>query len=213
MDLTVIVPVLNEGLEIEGCLASIRETFRGEVIVVDGGSQDDTVERALKSERKVFHGPSGLANQCNFGAARATGDVLLLVAADVRLPPGWPTIIQTALQPSVVGGGFRLNIAGAGLFYQLINFGGNFRARFYGITLPDQGLFVRREVFEAVGGMSSHSLIPFAKLCLDLAAHGDFRLLPQPATSSPRKWERHGRWATTWRHAKIFARFCRQEGR
>jgi len=206
--------VLDEGSEIEGALASLREVFRGEVLVVDGGSSDDTVERALKTERKVLHAAAGIASQCNFGAGRATGDILFFVGADVRLPPDFHGhILSLFRSPYVAAGGFRLHIAGQGFFFKLISWGGNWRSRTWQMTFPDQGLFVRRDYYEKLGGMDSSSRIPFAKFCRAVSACGEFVILPEPVVSSPRKWLQHGKWRTTFHHLKVFSQFLCAEGR
>jgi hypothetical protein len=109
--------------------------------------------------------------------------------------------------PYIVGGGFHLAIDSKGVAFGIISWGGNFRARYLKIALPDQGLFTRRAAFETVGGMDPESLIPFARLAFDLAKHGEWRILPGVVHTSPRKWLERGLMATTLTHMGTYLRF------
>lgn len=210
MILTAIVPALNEADHIQACVEALAAEA-DEVLVVDGGSRDATRETAIDAGAGVVSAPRGLASQCNAGATRARGDVLLFLAADSLVPQGFRQAIEETLaSPYVAAGGFRLAIRDERFAYRVIEFGGNFRARFVGMALPDQGLFVRRSAYEALGGMRRDSLIPFARLCFDLRSQGEFRLARRRVLTSPRKWYQHGKLATTWSHVTTYVRFRRE---
>lgn len=212
MSLSVVVPALNEAANIGRCVAALRQGFAGEILVVDGGSRDETAALAARAGARVIACERGLARQCNAGAGQASGDALFFIAADSVVPPGWSGAIERALgSPYVIGGGFHLAIDGPGAAFRVISWGGNFRARYLRIALPDQGLFTRRAAFEAAGGMSTASLIPFARLAFDLTRHGEWALVPEVVHSSPRQWLEHGVLATTLSHVGTYLRFKRLE--
>lgn len=208
MILSVIVPTLNEEKNIPACLRSLRDDLGGEVIVVDGDSADATVAVALEANGRVWHGPRGLAQQCNFAAARARGDVLFFLSADCVAPTGYERAIAQVMQsPYAAGGTFQLDLDDPGLIYRAITFGGNFRSRYLRIGLGDQGLFVRKSVFTKVGGMRENSRIPFLQLCTDLKREGEFRILNAAVKSSSRKWREHGVLRTVLHHNLTYLKF------
>lgn len=212
MTISVIVPTLNEATVLDGTLSALRKEFNGELWVVDGGSRDRTKEIALAYTDRVLGGPLGLARQCNLAARHAAGDILFFVAADCVVPAGWVSAVEGALQsPYVVGGGFTLQLDDDALAYRILAWGGNFRSRYLRVVLGDQGLFVRRNVFLTVGGMREGSLIPHAKLCFDIAAHGEVVILSDTMLSSSRKWKERGLLATTFTHLRTYLKFKRRE--
>lgn len=208
MKLTVIVPARNEAAQIEACLKSLRREHAGELIVADGGSTDGTPALAEALGATVLRCEPGLAGQINRAVDAASGDVVFLVAADSRPEPGWMAAIESALvSPYVLGGGFRLQLDDNHWGLRLITWGGNFRSRYLGITLPDQGLFVRRDAFRDVGGMATGSLIPYVLLCHRLKEGGEFRVLSHAMVSSARKWRDYGMLRTTGHHVWTYLKF------
>jgi glycosyltransferase involved in cell wall biosynthesis len=206
LKISVVIPTYNERDQIEDCLRALD--FAGEVVVVDGGSTDGTRERVPTA----LVSPRGLATQCNHGVAAATGDVIFFVSADSRAPGGWRDAIEKTLRsPYVVAGGFTLALADSARAFRVIEWGGNFRSRYLKIALPDQGLFVKRTAFEAVGGMREDSMIPYARLCFDLHREGEFVLLPHRMRSSARKWRERGIFGTSFSHVRTYLRFKRRE--
>lgn len=180
-----------------------------ERILVDGGSWDGTPQLAANVVGRVWHGPRGLAAQCNYGAQKTNADYLLFVAADSRLPLGWEKEIELILcDTQVAVGGFTLAIRDSHWAFRWIEAGGNFRARLEEIALPDQGLFVRRADFLAIGGMDVESAIPFAQLCRVLRKKkGEFRLSRLRTETSSRKWRTHGLVKTVWHHFITYLTF------
>jgi glycosyltransferase involved in cell wall biosynthesis len=214
MNVSVILPSLNEERFIEPCLSSILEENPYEVIVVDGGSSDGTQKKASALGAKVLVCPKGLARQCNEGAKKATGEVLLFVACDCLLPSGWLCEINEYFtSPYVIAGAFRLNIQGRGLFFRATTLLGNLRARRVGMTLPDQGLVVKKEDFYAAGEMNEQSLIPFAELSFSLKPRGEWVWMKKSVRSSSRKWDTHGKMKVALYHQKTWRTFMQSRYR
>ncbi|MGD9631899.1 MULTISPECIES: TIGR04283 family arsenosugar biosynthesis glycosyltransferase [unclassified Afipia] len=193
--LTIIIPVLNEAQEIDAALGALQ-SLRGsgvEVIVVDGGSADMTLAVASEFCDLAIAAPRGRASQMNAGAALARGRYLLFLHSDTTLPDRACEEIATALGDSGgLWGRFdvkiRSDLAALGIVARLMNS----RSRLTGIATGDQAIFVRRDVFERIGGF------PDIPLMEDLAISKVLRRLGRPAclslkvTTSGRRWEKHG---------------------
>jgi rSAM/selenodomain-associated transferase 2 len=196
MELSVIIPTLDEAARLATTLASIPEGT--EIVVSDGGSHDDTRAIAEAAGAIVVTGARGRASQMNRGAEAASGDALVFVHADCVLPTGWLEAIGGALSdPDVVGGAFRLRIRNAGLALRLIAFGSNLRARFLRTPYGDQALFVRRVGFEQAGGFPEIPFMEDVAFVRRLRQAGRLALLPISVTTDPRHWERLGPARTT----------------
>lgn len=204
LSLSVIVPVRNEAPLIEGFLAHVRERVGGaELLVVDGESSDGTASLAAR-QATVLASLPGRARQMNWGAAAAAGDVLWFVHADSWLPEGATAAIEAALSdPRVAGGCFRLEIPRAGLVYRLNDRVGNWGVDRFGIACGDHALFVRREVFEAIGGYPDVPILEDVELYRRARQWGRMRQLRLAVRTSPRRWERNGAWRTTAIYAAI----------
>ncbi len=192
---SIIVPVLNEAAHLpillEG-LAPLRD--HAEIIVVDGGSADGTAdaERAAGWAR-VLASPRGRARQMNAGAAAATGEVLLFLHADVTLPPNALQDIDAALaDPQVVGGRFDVRLENPRRIYRVIEAFMNARSRWSGIWTGDQAIFMRRAVFERLGGYPDIPLMEDVEFSRRLRGAGRRACLRTRVTASARKWEREG---------------------
>ena len=193
--ISVIIPSLNEAGNILKSIDSVRRQDReAEIIVVDGGSQDDTPELA-RWHAQVITSPRGRAVQMNTGARRATGHVLLFLHGDSRLAPGALAQMQRSLDnPRVAGGSFTL-----------VFDTDNFWLRFYAFCSTidclcfrygDQGIFVRRAVFETMGGFQDIPLMEDIAFCRALKRMGPMDCLRTRAITSARRWERDGVWRT-----------------
>ena len=188
MRISVVIPTLNEERRIGERLEELaRMPELEEVLVVDGGSTDRTVERALRHGVRVIEGRRGRGPQLNAGAAAARGEVLLFQHADVSLPgdaPGW---IRLAFQdPEVVAGAFRVRTIDedGSRLAPLLPFA-NLRSRTRSLPYGDQALFVRRSVFEAVGGYPDQPLMEDIELARRLKRRGRIRTAsPSPLTAS-----------------------------
>lgn len=206
MDLSVIIPTLNEDARLPRALASLPED--AEVIVSDGQSNDRTADIAACLGARVVVGPGGRGAQMNLGAKHAAGKVLLFLHADCQLSPESKGAIEEALSdPRVVGGSFRLRIAAPGWGLRLLAFGSNLRARFLRMPYGDQGLFVRRADFDAVGGYPETPLMEDVDLVRRLRRRGRLACLRCPITTGPRHWEALGPFFTTlvnWMTVSLF---------
>lgn len=196
--ISVIIPTLNEAAGIIACLDRIGRSYEVEVIVVDGGSRDATVERARGAGVKVISTSMGRARQMNAGAAAARGDILLFVHADTLLPSGWEGEVRKVLaRPDVAAGAFtfRLDRRTAGL--RFIELAVAWRCRLAGMPYGDQGLFVRRRDFVAVGGFPDLPIMEDCELVRRLKKRGRIIVSPAPALTSARRWQQRGILTTT----------------
>jgi rSAM/selenodomain-associated transferase 2 len=190
--LSVVVPALNEAEAISRTVQQAR-TPGVEIVVVDGGSADETMARAGAHADLVLGGARGRAAQMNLGARAAQGEVLLFLHADTLLPRGYARAVRCALaDPRAVAGRFDVRLDAQGPSYALIGRLISFRSRLSGVATGDQAIFVRRTVFERIGGFPSLPLMEDIAFSRMLKRHG--RIVPLRATvlTSARRWQRHG---------------------
>ncbi len=195
MHLSIIVPTLNEGASIAATLAALGGCrARGhEVIVVDGGSDDDTVEVARALADKVVQTRRGRAEQMNCGAKVARGEVLWFVHADTRVPQDADQIVVQGLR--MTGrhwGRFDVALSGGARPFRLIEVMINARSRLTGVSTGDQGIFVKRGLFDRVGGFPSVPLMEDIGLSRRLKKIGRPLCLKDRLVTSSRRWEEHG---------------------
>jgi rSAM/selenodomain-associated transferase 2 len=193
--LSIIMPVLDEGEGIAAALDALSplRALGVEVIVVDGGSHDATIQRARLRADHVVKAPRGRALQMNAGAEIAVGDVLLFLHADTRLPDAPDHLVLDGLARSNrVWGRFDVTIAGGSPLLALVAGFMNLRSRLTGIATGDQAIFVQREVFRSVGGFPAIALMEDVALCKRLRRVGRPLSLQQRAITSDRRWETHG---------------------
>ncbi len=201
--LSIIIPVLNEEQGIASTLADLEPEVWGdeiEVIVVDGGSCDRTVDivRRIDSAHLVEFGRANRALQMNAGASVARGDVLLFLHADVRLPRGAINEIERILVRGRVSGGcFQIGFpAGAPFSLRLIARGINLRTRLFRTATGDQAIFARRDAFIAVGGYHNIPLMEDIAFFKAIKKHGHVAILNDRVEVSPRRWLKSGVWRT-----------------
>lgn len=199
MRLSIIIPVLNEAERIAAtlqALAGLREQG-AQVIVVDGGSTDSSVSLAGPLSDLVVMAGRGRALQMNAGAVAASGDVLLFLHADTILPPQADRLVLEGLRDSVRRWGrFDVSIDGRSRLLRLVALMMNLRSRLTGIATGDQGIFVRRDEFMAVGGFPVQPLMEDIALSRLLKARSRPLCLRARASTSGRRWEQHGVWRT-----------------
>jgi len=194
--LSIIVPCLNEADGIADALAALAPLrLRGdaEVIVVDGGSRDETAARAAPLADLVITSPRGRAVQMNAGAARARGEILLFLHADTRLPDAADALIVDGLKRSRRGWGrFDVTIAGRHPLLGTVAGLMNLRSRVTGIATGDQAIFVTKSLFTAAGGYPEIALMEDIELSKRLKRFGPPLCLKHRLTTSGRRWEKHG---------------------
>ncbi len=198
INLSVIIPVLNEADTIAQTLLSLQ-TPGVEIILVDGGSTDNTVEIAQNRGVKVIFSPEpGRAMQMNTGANYATADTLLFLHADTQLPPNYPQQVKETLdQPQTVAGAFQLQINSNNWLLRLIEKGVNARSRFFQLPYGDQGIFLRKETFQTSGGFPILPIMEDFQFIKGLQKQGKIRLASASVLTSPRRWENLGVIRTT----------------
>ncbi|MEO8158099.1 MAG: TIGR04283 family arsenosugar biosynthesis glycosyltransferase [Betaproteobacteria bacterium] len=197
--LSVIVPVLNEARQLPDALGALRPLIQAgtEILIVDGGSQDDSVAITQAAGFRVIVAERGRARQMNAGAVLATGDVLLFLHADTRLPAHADVTIASALADKrSVWGRFDVRIIGRPLMLRIVSRLMNLRSRMTGIATGDQAIFVTRAAFNTVGGFPEQPLMEDIELSSRLLAVSRPACLSACVTTSGRRWETNGVWRT-----------------
>jgi rSAM/selenodomain-associated transferase 2 len=195
--ISVIVPVLNEEKTIATTLEALTALAPYEIIVVDGGSTDRTAEISRQFDAKTMASSRGRAQQMNYGACHASGDVLLFLHADTRLPDSAFRDIAMALsRPDCAGGRFDVELEGEHWMLKVIGAMINSRSRLSKIGTGDQAIFVRRSVFEEIGGYPEIPLMEDIAFCRTLKRMGEIACLKSRVITSGRRWEIDGVWRT-----------------
>lgn len=211
--LSIVVPVLDEAGQIEATLAALAPLRRRgvELIVVDGGSQDGTVALARAEADAVLDAPRGRARQMNAGAAAARGEVLLFLHADTILPTEADRHVLRAVAGGRDWGRFDVRIAGRHPMLRVVAMLMNWRSRLTGIATGDQAIFVRRELFQRIGGFPDQPLMEDIELSRRLRRVSAPACLPARATTSGRRWESRGVWRTIFLMWRLRWRYWRGE--
>lgn len=193
--LSIVMPVLDEAGGIADRLSALAPLrAQGvEVIVADGGSRDDTPDRARPFCDRVVTAPRGRASQMNAGAAAASGALLLFLHADTALPPGAPDLARDGLgRTGRVWGRFDVRIEGRSPLLPLVAALMNLRSRVTGIATGDQAMFVTRSAFDAVGGFPDIALMEDIALSRALKRLGRPLCLRTKVRTSGRRWDANG---------------------
>lgn len=195
---SVIIPMLNEEDQLPALLTSLRDLGDEiEVIFVDGGSRDRGPALVRAAGHRLLESPPGRARQMNAGARRATGEILLFLHADVRVSAAGLAAMRIAMADAdVVAGRFDLEYGTKAWPYGWIAWTGNLRSRLSRIFTGDQTIFVRRSVFEALGGYADIPLMEDVQLARRLKRRGRTACLTARVIASHRKCEREGVWRT-----------------
>ncbi|KPK45486.1 MAG: hypothetical protein AMK74_03340 [Nitrospira bacterium SM23_35] len=207
--ITVVMPVLNEEVVLNETLSSLHLSDHEELIVVDGGSTDNTVSIAHTFTDKVYITKRGRGHQMNFGAAKADGDILLFLHADCILPREGFGLIRTVLQDKEISAGaFDLSIVHPKLRFRIIEYGANLRSRMTSVPYGDQGLFMKQEVFEQSGGFPDIPIMEDIEISKRLKKAGKIVFVRPPIKTSPRRWLKEGPVFTTLRDWAIAVSFA-----
>ena len=207
MNLSVIIPTLNEAGTLPHLLALLREGGVSEIFVVDGGSHDGTPDIARKFGVTCLPSPRGRAAQMNRGAAAARGDWLWFLHADTILPLDWQEQLRRVMEdPAIVGGGFQSVIDAPGAGYRFLDAWGWLRTRVQRSFYGDQGIFVRRDLFEHLGGFAEIPACEDTEFSRRMWRAGRVAILPGPLRTSARRWQRNGWWRTVAEHTTLAIR-------
>ena len=195
--ISIIIPTLNEAENIPALRPLLAQV--SEVIVVDGGSNDSTVELAEKSGMTVLCSDRGRGAQLNKGAAYASSDILLFLHADTQLPKPFPKLIRDCLGPSKVTlGAFSLAVKPSSPSMAFICAGANIRSSLFQLPYGDQALFIRKSLFEELGGFPELPIMEDYLFVKRARSKGSITTLPHTVTTSARRWQKLGPLRTTW---------------
>ncbi len=189
----VIVPVLNEADHLPCLLQSIRAIGANEIIFVDGGSSDETQVLLEKSGLKWIRSKRGRALQMNAGGFQSKSDILLFLHIDTEISSSHIMDIKKVMCSSgMVGGRFDIRLSGDHPAFRVIEFFINQRSRLTKISTGDQAMFVRRDVFERMGGFPEQPLMEDVEFSRRLKREGGIACLCSRVMTSSRRWEKYG---------------------
>ena len=195
--ISIILPVLNEEKTIENTLLKLN-SLKGdkEIIVVDGGSADDTV-RIASQYAKVINSRKGRAFQMNAGAKASRGDILWFVHSDSVVSENSLESIEEAIRGGYIGGGFSIYFYDLDTrFMRFVSTTSNWRAKYLGLFFGDQGIFVKRSVFEELGGYKEIELMEDWDFSRRLVKIGKLKLLDTKIGTSARRFKEGGQLRT-----------------
>lgn len=189
---SVIIPTLNEAEHLGKTIESLRRYGACEIIVVDGGSTDETLEIARTADVRMT-APRGRASQMNAGASQAKGTYLLFLHADCQIECGaLEEVRRICAATNVAAGCFRMRIQATGPLYRCIEWSATWRTRLTGLIYGDQGMFLRRSVFDSVGGFPPVALMEDLCLSRRLKRLGRILVADSSIYVSARRWQRCG---------------------
>ncbi len=222
MEIGVVIPTLDEAQNVVAALRSVGREGPGdeafahagpplavEIVVVDGGSRDETCERARNEGARVIELPkdaaSGRARQLQAGFEACEGDAVLFLHADTRLVPAWRGAVAAALaDPAVAGGAFRFGFdrrEAPSWPMKIVEWGARVRSERFGMPYGDQAIFVRRPVLEAIGGVPQVPMMEDLDLVDAIKRQGRWVQLEEPALTSARRYRARGTLRTVVRNA------------
>jgi rSAM/selenodomain-associated transferase 2 len=192
--ISIIIPVLNEERNLSKTLAGL-ESFRRsghQIIVVDGGSSDRSLELAQEMADAVLISKAGRALQMNNGAAVATGEVFLFLHADTALPDDAADLISSLHNEKKLWGRFDIRLSSNRIIFRLIEFLINWRSRLTSIATGDQAIFIEQGLFNKIGGFPEIALMEDIAISRMLKRFSRPICLRQKVTTSSRRWEQKG---------------------
>jgi rSAM/selenodomain-associated transferase 2 len=206
--IAVVIPAINEQARISDAVQSAIRGGAEEVIVADGGSTDDTATMARSAGARVISSRLGRGVQMNAGASESTAEVLLFLHADNRLPKDFARQIQSAVAvPRIQAGVFRQKIEGASPMFRLLAWGNEQRVQWKNLAYGDQGIWVRRRIFEELGRFPEVPLMEDYIFSERLRQQHRFVILPGPLILSSRRWHRRGIVGQTLLNWRIIAAY------
>lgn len=192
--ISVVVPVLNEEINLSRIASHLRSVHeRGhEVIIVDGGSNDNTLTIAYEITDTVIISKKGRALQMNSGASVASGDVLLFLHADTFLPDNATQIVADAFVGENFWGRFDVRLSNKKYVYRLIESMMNIRSTLTSIVTGDQAIFIEKNLFERIGGFPEIALMEDIEISRQLKKISKPVRLKHKVVTSSRRWETNG---------------------
>jgi len=189
----VVVPLLNEALILPQLLQYLGQCGADELVLVDGGSEDGSRQLLEHSGFRWLTSEPGRAAQMNAGAAACRSEIILFLHVDTKIASSHVKCIREAMHDvRVLGGRFDVRLSGKGAGLRLIEWFINLRSKLSRISTGDQAMFVRRDVFEAMGGFADMPLMEDIEFSQRLKRQGKIVCLSQTVRTSSRRWEQHG---------------------
>jgi len=211
-DISIIMPVLNEQAGVNQTIENLyQQQFSGvlEVIVVDGGKDKGTIDRILNPKIITLSSLPGRGRQMNAGASVASGEILLFLHCDTKLPVNALERVQETLKtPSIEAGAFDLSIDGKGRGFRMIEKFASVRSRITRIPYGDQAIFIRKNYFFDLGQYRNIPIMEDVDLMRRIKrARGKIQILNYPASTSARRWEKEGKIYCTLRNWILISLF------
>ncbi len=207
--ISVVIPTLNEAEHIGPVLGRVLDSFGVEVIVVDGGSEDDTVAYADAVGATVIETSPGRAHQMNAGASASAGKILLFLHADTLLPKNWDMTLRETLSSGIALGAFSFSVDEPLPGIRWVEWGVNLRSHAFALPYGDQGLFMKRETFEKIGSFPDQPILEDYELVRRMRKLGRIVTLDEPIVTSARHWTKRGVFKTVFiNQLVLFAYRC-----
>jgi rSAM/selenodomain-associated transferase 2 len=207
--ISVIIPVYRDADALSRTLDATHWSGAEVIVVATADDLSLTAVRRAHPEVVWLDAPRGRARQMNAGAARARGDWLLFLHADTRLPTAWRDAVDAAERSAFVAGCYRFGLDSRSWFARIIERGVAVRVACLGLPYGDQGLFVRRASFEALGGFADLPIMEDVDFVRRVRHHGPLFRSRMRVVTSARRWERDGWIARTARHLGLITLyFC-----
>lgn len=214
MSLTVVIPTLNESVALPETLRTLvqraQDPGRLDLILVDAGSQDRTAQIGREWGLRVFVRPDFRFRKnlsLNHGLQQAQCPVVLFLDADTSLPHHFDARIRQAIESGCLGGAFAVVFDDPSWIYRVLAYINHLRYRWRPVFHGDQGFFCRRDAALNHGGFPEEPLMETAYFCRKLRRAGRLCLIPQPVTTSARRFQQNGLWRVIWFDLLLWIRF------
>jgi rSAM/selenodomain-associated transferase 2 len=196
--ISVIIPTYNEAQNIQTTIEQLNHCKSSdiEIIVIDGGSQDETIAIATQCNVNVIQSKPGRATQMDAGATIAQGDILLFLHGDTRVPHAFDRWVEDALE-NAIAGAFELTIAGTNWQLRLIEWGVKVRSHRFQLPYGDQAIFIKADTFHKMGGFPELPIMEDFVFIQQLKKWGRIAIVPTAVLTSARRWQTRGIWQTT----------------